>query len=249
MRLAVVGASGRMGEAVLRVAATFPDIEIVCRVSEGDDVGLIVESHAEVAIDFSSPVATRRLAEAAVSAKFAIVTGTTGLDAYTLEALDEASQSTAVFSAANMSVGVEVLRTLVEAAAAMLGSDFDVEIVEAHHRKKVDAPSGTALALAESVRAVHRHHGLVHGREGRPGARPSAEIGMHAIRGGDVIGDHTAFFFGDGERIELTHRASNRDLFARGAVRAARWVVNMPPGRYGMSDLVKMPAGDRARPK
>jgi 4-hydroxy-tetrahydrodipicolinate reductase len=248
MRLAVVGASGRMGEAVLRVVAGYPDIEVVCRVSEGDDVATLAASGAEVAIDFSSPIATCRLAEIAPAAKCAIVTGTTGLDAYAATALDEASQSVAVFAAANMSIGVEVLRTLVAAASAMLGPEFDVEIVEAHHRKKVDAPSGTALAIAESVRAVHRHHALVHGREGRPGARPAAEIGMHAIRGGDVIGDHTAFFFGDGERIELTHRASNRDLFARGAVRAARWVARMPPGRYGMSDLVKMPFSDRARP-
>jgi 4-hydroxy-tetrahydrodipicolinate reductase len=118
-----------------------------------------------------------------------------------------------------------------------LGPSFDVEVVEVHHRAKVDAPSGTAIRLGDVVK--HARHGhYVHGREGRPGPRKPDEVGMHAVRGGDVIGDHTVFFFGDGERIELTHRASSRDLFAHGAVRAAGWIAGKPPGRYRLADIL-----------
>src|SRR5262249_29985584 len=137
----------------------------------------------------------------------------------------------------NMSVGVHVLAALVEKAASALGPAFDVEVVEVHHRAKVDAPSGTAIRLGDVVKKARGSH-YVHGREGRPGPRKPDELGMHAIRGGDVIGDHTVFFFGDGERIELTHRASSRDLFAHGAVRAAAWLAGRGAGRYSLSDVL-----------
>jgi len=241
LRLAVIGASGRMGQAVLRVAAEIPGVDVVARVSLGDDVDLVPAARPHVAIDFSSPGGTRAIAEAAARSPFAIVCGTTGLDDAAERALDAASKRAAVFTAANMSVGVHVLGVLLARAVEMLGPSFDLEIVEAHHRRKVDAPSGTALRLAEVARRARRAGDplhLRHGREGRPGERPPNELGMHALRGGDVIGDHTAFLFGDGERIELTHRASSRDLFARGALRAAVWVSQKPPGRYGMDDLV-----------
>ena len=145
-----------------------------------------------------------------------------------------------------MSVGVHVLASLVEKAMAALGPSFDVEVVEVHHRAKVDAPSGTAIRLGDVVK--HARHGhYVHGREGRPGPRKPDEVGMHAVRGGDVIGDHTVFFFGDGERIELTHRASSRDLFAHGAVRAAGWIAGKPAGRYRLADMLLSGAPGVAR--
>ncbi len=237
-RLAVVGASGRMGQAIVRIARETAGIDVVCEVSEGDDLSAVAKNGAHVAIDFSSPAGTLALAQVAKSTKVALVVGTTGLDDACLRALDEASRVAAVFVAANMSVGVHVLGEAVALAMRMLGEEFDVEIVEAHHRKKVDAPSGTALRLAEVAKSVRGEVPYAHGRQGRPGARPTREIGMHAIRGGDVIGDHTVHLLGDGERLELTHRASNRDLFARGAVRAARWVAGKGPGRYGMADML-----------
>jgi 4-hydroxy-tetrahydrodipicolinate reductase len=138
-----------------------------------------------------------------------------------------------------MSVGVHVLGALAAQAIAMLGPDFDIEVVETHHRMKVDAPSGTAIRLAEIARDARGGARLVHGREGKPGARATSEIGVHAVRGGDVVGDHTVFLLGAGERIELTHRASSRELFASGALRVARWIVGKPPGRYGMVDVLR----------
>ena len=131
-----------------------------------------------------------------------------------------------------------MLGDLVARAIAMLGPDFDIENIEAHHKMKIDAPSGTALRLAEVARDARGAARFVHGREGKPGARASSEIGVHAIRGGDVVGDHTVLLLGSGERIELTHRASSRDLFASGALRVARWIVGQPPGRYGMDDVL-----------
>jgi 4-hydroxy-tetrahydrodipicolinate reductase len=136
-----------------------------------------------------------------------------------------------------MSVGVHAMASLVEKAMQALGPSFDVEVVEVHHRAKVDAPSGTAIRLGDVVKNA-RSARYVHGREGRPGARKSDEVGMHAVRGGDVIGDHTVFFFGDGERIELTHRATNRDLFAHGAVRAAGWIAGKAAGKYRLGDML-----------
>ena len=141
-----------------------------------------------------------------------------------------------------MSLGVFVLSWLSERAAALLGAEFDVEIVEVHHRRKADAPSGTALRLAASVREARQELSLVHGREGKPGARDGGELGMHAVRGGDVIGDHSVHFLGDGERLELTHRATSRDLFAKGALRAAEYLAHKPAGRYGLSDVLGLSA-------
>lgn len=238
IRLAVVGASGKMGEAVLRIARHDADFDIVCEVSEGDDFSAVERARPQVAIDFSRPAGTRALADIAARAGAGVVIGTTGLDSACEHALDEAAKKVPVFAATNMSVGVHVLGVLAERAAKML-EGFDIEIVEAHHKKKVDAPSGTALTLMKILRdARGGDPAVVHGRDGQVGARPSGEIGMHAVRGGDVIGDHTVFFFGEGERIELSHKASSRDLFARGALRAAKWLVTKQPGRYGMRDMM-----------
>ncbi len=238
MRIAVVGARGRMGSTVVRLA-TEQGLEVVAAIDAGDRMTVLSRSGAEVAIDFSSPGATTELADVAAAAGIAIVSGTTGLDEGAFAALNRAAASVAVAWEPNMSVGVHVLGALVASAIRMLGPDVDVEIVEAHHRLKVDAPSGTALRLAEIARGARGGARFVHGREGRPGAREQAEIGIHAMRGGDVIGEHSVHLMGVGERIELVHRASSRDLFAGGALRVARWIAGREPGRYGMADVLR----------
>lgn len=254
--VAVLGASGRMGRAVVRLAHE-AGLEVVLAIAaseHGRDVGelagvgalgtkitgdanALATSGAAVLVDFSAPAALVEAAAVCARAGIAIVSGTTGLDAAAKSALDVVAKGCAVLWEPNMSVGVHVLASLVEQALASLGPSFDVEIVETHHRAKVDAPSGTAIRLGEVVKNA-RQGSYVNGREGRPGPRAAGEIGMHAVRGGDVIGDHTVFFLGDGERIELTHRASSRDLFAHGAVRAAGWIVGRAPGRYRLGDIL-----------
>lgn len=228
-----------MGQTLVRLVKEDPQFELVAVLDRGDPVAALAAYPGAVAIDFSTPAGTRALAEIAPSAGVGIVCGTTGLDAAASEALEAASQHVAVFTAANMSIGVHVLGVLIERAVAMLGPTFDIEIVEAHHRRKVDAPSGTALKLASIAQAARGGGSLVHGRQpAMREARSSDEIGMHAVRGGDVIGDHTLHLLGDGERLELTHRATSRDLFAHGALRAAQWLAAQSPGHYGMGNLL-----------
>jgi 4-hydroxy-tetrahydrodipicolinate reductase len=209
------------------------------------DVTALAASGAQVLIDFSAPAALASACEACAEGGVAIASGTTGLDDAARAALQAASARVPVLWEPNMSIGVHVLASLLERAIAALGPGYDVEVVEAHHRMKVDAPSGTAMRLAEVARSARRGPAFggqeprfVHGREGRPGARTEEEIGVLAMRGGDVIGDHTAFLLGDGERLELTHRASSRDLFARGALRCGRWLVGKPAGRYQLGDVL-----------
>jgi 4-hydroxy-tetrahydrodipicolinate reductase len=257
VRLAVVGASGRMGRAVIRLAHEAGH-ELVCAVGTTDmgrdagelagigpigtcmvdGLGVLEQARAEVAIDFSTPSATFALASVAAAAGTAVVSGTTGLGDDARAALDRAATRVPVLWEPNMSVGVYVLSRLVaEAVAALPG--WDVEVVEIHHKAKTDAPSGTALRIAEAAENARKGPSrLVHGRQGHPGAREADEIGMHALRGGDVVGDHTAYLFGGGERIELTHRATSRDVFAHGALRAAAWIAGRPPGRYTLRDVL-----------
>ena len=255
-RLAVVGASGRMGRAVVRLAVE-ARMELVCAIATtevGRDagelagigpIGTVVADafaalehvRADVVIDFSTPHATLTLAPIAAAAGTAIVSGTTGLGDDARAALDRAAARVPVLWEPNMNLRVHVLSSLV-ARAAMELPDWDVEIVETHHRAKVDAPSGTALRLAEAVQKARAGTRLVHGRHGRPGARSTAEIGMHALRGGDVVGDHEVHLLGGGERIELTHRATSRDVFAHGALRAAAWIVGKTPGTYSLADVL-----------
>jgi 4-hydroxy-tetrahydrodipicolinate reductase len=169
------------------------------------------------------------------------VIGTTGLDERAEAAIDALAARAPVVVAPNMSPGVTLFFHLAARAAELLGPDYDAEIVEMHHRRKVDAPSGTAVRLGEVVaraKGFDPERAVVHGRSGQVGARPREEVGVMTLRGGDVIGDHTLVLAGEGERLELTHRASSRDIFARGAVRAARWVVGQPPGRYDMADVM-----------
>jgi len=259
IRVAVLGANGRMGRVVVRLAHA-AGMKVVCAIGAGDEgrdagelagigaigakvvsgaagLSALATSGAQVLIDFSAPAALVEAAAVCAEAGIALVSGTTGLDDAGKRALDVASAKCAVLWEPNMSVGVHVLASLVAKAMEALGPSFDVEVVEVHHRAKVDAPSGTAIRLGDVVKNARKGR-YAHGREGRPGPRQADEVGMHAVRGGDVIGDHTVFFFGDGERLELTHRASNRDLFAHGAVRAAAWIAGKTPGRYGLADLI-----------
>lgn len=260
MKLALHGATGRMGLAITRLAKAQPDIELVGAACSdldpqiGRDLGEIaglgsigvvtspdVSSAllgAEVVIDFSTASAVAALAQLATRQGVAIVSGTTNLDAAANRALDKASEQVPVLQAGNMSLGIQVLAEAVEHAVRRLGLGYDVEIVELHHRRKIDAPSGTAARLLEAVKKVRPNLNELHGRDGEVGARTSDEVAVVGIRGGDVIGDHTVYLLGDGERLELTHRASNRDLFAVGALRAARFLVGKKPGRYVIADVL-----------
>jgi 4-hydroxy-tetrahydrodipicolinate reductase len=203
-----------------------------------DGLSALETTRADVIVDFSAPPVVLALAPLAASLLIPVVSGTTGLRDDGVEALDQAAKRVALLWEPNMSLGVHVLTRLVSQAVAAL-ADFDIEIVETHHRSKVDAPSGTALRLAEAAqRARASATRVVHGRQGLPGARSSEEIGFHALRGGDVIGDHVVHLLGAGERIELVHRATTRDLFAHGALRAARWIVGRPAGRYALGDVI-----------
>jgi len=261
-RLAVVGASGRMGRAVVRLAVE-SGITIVSAVGASDlgrDVGELagvgpigrgvsdevddlVKANADCVIDFSAPDLCPRVAAAAARGGSALVCGTTGLGEKERTALDHAAAKVPVLWEPNMSIGVFVLSHLVSQAVEMLGDTCDIEIVEAHHKLKVDAPSGTALRLAEvAKRARDSSRGdsssFVTGREGKPGARKPTEIGVLAMRGGDVIGDHHVHLLAHGERIELSHRAQSRELFASGALRAARFIAGKKAGRYGLADVL-----------
>lgn len=217
-------------------ASGYPEIRSMA------DAGELIRS-ADAVLDFSAPEFLRRLLseQGGALAGRALVTGTTGLGAEEERLLDRAAERSPVLTAANFSVGVNVLMVLVERAARALGPEYDVEIVEAHHRRKEDAPSGTALALGAAV-AAGREVDLAtvrrDGRSGRPGARPVSEIGFHAVRGGSVVGEHEVMFIGDLDRVEIVHRAGDRALFASGALRAARWVAGRPAGRYGMRQVL-----------
>lgn len=254
-----------MGLALIRALSTHPTLELVAAGirpgtaamarSHFENAGisfaneLVVEqvaelvSRADAVIDFTSPENTVGLAALAALNQKILVSGTTGLNPGQKEALIRAGESTRVIWSANMSVGVNLLMALVEHTAARLGSEADIEILEMHHRHKVDAPSGTALALGESAargRGVNLHDVWVKSRDGHTGARAVGSIGFATLRGGDVIGDHTVMFASQGERIELSHKASSRDIFARGALVAAEWAAAKPNGFYTMRDVVKL---------
>jgi 4-hydroxy-tetrahydrodipicolinate reductase len=260
MKLALHGATGRMGRAITALAHAAGDIQIVGAAAAANDpnqghdlgelagvgsIGVAVTADvassllgAEVVIDFSVASAVRPLVALAVRSGVAIASGTTNLDAETRGTLSRAAESVPVLWAPNMSLGVQVLAELVEQAVRRLGPGFDAEIVEIHHRRKIDSPSGTAKRLADAVRKVRPSSVELHGRDGDVGARTDAEVAVYGVRGGDVIGDHTVFLLGSGERIELTHRASSRELFAHGALRAARFLAGKKPGTYSISDVL-----------
>ena len=260
-RLVICGIRGRMGQTLTRLIGAREDFCVVAgigrtavdgaaagslgapRVVRVDDAGAVV-GDADMVIDFSSAAATSGLLEHAGSALTgkALLVGTTGLSSQTARELDALAARAAVLTAANFSIGVNLLVALMPRVAAVLDAEhYDVEIVETHHGGKADAPSGTALAFGRAVAAgrnVELAQARCDGRSGAVGARPRGEIGFHAVRGGSVVGEHRVLFLGGRERVELVHEATDRALFAEGALRAARWLAGRAPGRYEMSDVL-----------
>lgn len=229
-----------MGRAVAAAAAAQPDLQITGQIDQGDDLAAVID-RGDVVIDFSVHSATAALAEVCARARVPMVIGTTGHSETERARIRELIAPIPVVWASNFSTGVNTLFWLTRKAAEILGPDFDVEIIELHHRLKKDAPSGTAKTLAEVVAEVRGWDpaaAVRHGRVGIVGERTPTEIGMHAVRAGDIVGEHIVLFGAMGERLELRHIASSRETFARGAIRAARWVVGRPPGLYSMLDVL-----------
>ena len=235
MNIALIG-NGRMGRMIESVCAKDDDLHVAGFVGPGDCEMLEEIENVDVAIDFSYPGNLDMLLENAMARGIPLVIGTTGLTQAQEAQIAAAAQVIPVVRALNFSTGVAVLRRLVSMAAQALGEDFDIEIVETHHNQKEDAPSGTAKALLASADPEGKYQ-VVNGREGRPGKR-GREIGMHAVRGGTVAGEHSVFFYGPMEEIELRHRADSREIFARGAVRAAQFAVSAKPGLYSIDDVL-----------
>lgn len=239
-KIIITGSKGRMGRALVACAAHHPELQVVGQIDQGDDLRAVI-AQGDVVIDFSSHCATPDIAAACAERQKAMVIGTTGHSGEGKARISSFKSKIPIVLASNFSTGVNALFWLTRKAAEILGPGFDLEIVEMHHRLKRDAPSGTARTLAE-ILAAARHQQLQQvarqGRSGIVGERTAEEIGLHSVRGGDVVGDHTVIFAGLGERVELTHKASSRETFANGALRAAQWVVKQKPGLYDMQDVL-----------
>jgi 4-hydroxy-tetrahydrodipicolinate reductase len=239
-KIIITGAKGRMGQMLIAFAARQPQLQIVGQIDLGDDLRTVIDQ-GDVVIDFSLHDATRGIAALCAQRGKAMVIGTTGHSAADQAVIRDHRQVIPLVWASNYSTGVNALFWLTRKAAEILGPGFDLEVVEMHHRHKKDAPSGTATSLAKilaDVRGQQLDEVIRHGRSGITGERTSTEIGMHSLRGGDVVGDHTVIFAAAGERLELTHKAASRETFALGALRAAQWVVRQPPGLYDMQDVL-----------
>lgn len=240
LKILVTGCRGRMGQAVAAACAADPEVVAERQIDAGDDLAANLAA-CDAVVDFSFHGFTGELVDACVAQKKLLVIGTTGHDAATETKIREASKLIPIVFAPNFSVGVNTLFWLTRKAAEILGSDFDLEVVEMHHNKKIDSPSGTARRLAEilcEVEDLSYASDVRHGRFGNVGARTKREVGMHAVRGGDVVGDHTVIYAAQGERVELTHKASSRQTFAQGAVRAAKWLQGKSAGFYDMEDVL-----------
>jgi 4-hydroxy-tetrahydrodipicolinate reductase len=264
-KVTIVGAAGRMGQALVRCTRQTKELQLVAAVEQascplvGKDAGLIAGAGevgipissdlaagvkaADAVIDFSFHEAVPLTIAQAIAHRKAVVIGTTGLNPDERAAVDRGAAAVPIVWAPNMSLGVNLLFSLVEQTAKALGIEYDVEITEAHHRYKKDAPSGTALRLGEKVaegRGQVFRDVAIFGREGLGGERPRGQIGIHAVRAADIIGDHTVLFATEGERVEISHRATTRDAFAKGALRAAQWAVGRQPGLYDMQDVLEL---------
>ncbi len=259
-KLVVVGAAGRMGRRIVALAVESGEFDIIGAVEKqghpdiGKDAGLIAGVGAinieladvftaggDVAIDFSLPESIDKTVDYCLENKAALVSGTTGLNEKQREKIEAASEKTPIIYGTNMSVGMNVLFNLVGKVTTMLGDEYDIEIIEQHHRFKKDAPSGSALTLAENIcEATGReiNESLTHGRSGRDTLRQKGAIGMHAVRAGDIVGVHSVIFGTLGETVTLNHTANSRDTFVRGALRAAKWLVGKEPGLYSMTDVM-----------
>ncbi|MFN0265148.1 4-hydroxy-tetrahydrodipicolinate reductase [Tepidamorphus sp. 3E244] len=263
MRFVVVGAAGRMGQALMRVVSETENCELVGAIErEGSDAigkdsgelaglghnGIAVTddpipcfANCEAVLDFTSPASSVAFAELAAQARIVHVIGTTGIEAEQIRKFDAAGRHARIVRSGNMSLGVNLLAALTKKVAAALDADFDIEIVEMHHKHKVDAPSGTAYMLGEAAaegRGISLDTHGVFSRHGQTGARKRGDIGFATLRGGSVIGDHEAIFAGEGERLTLAHQAGDRSIFARGAVKAAIWAHDKKPGHYSMADVL-----------
>ena len=263
MKLAIAGAAGRMGRVLTRIVNETPGAEVAGGLEPagsphlGADMGelagigrldvaisadpLELFTRIDGLIDFTVPAATLALAELAAQARIVHVIGTTGIDEAGEARIRAAARHARIVKSGNMSLGVNLLASLVRKVAATLGEEYDIEIVEMHHKHKIDAPSGTALMLGEAAakgRGIDLRTRAVRSRDGHTGARAAGDIGFATLRGGSVVGEHTVMFAGETERIELTHKASSREMFARGAVRAAQWAMDKPPGLYAMADVL-----------
>jgi len=263
IRVGIAGCAGRMGQMLLKLLVTAPGVLVVGgterkgshvlgrdlgALTGGEPLGITIGDnpeplfeHADVVVDFTSPSATAQHATLAARTGTAHVIGTTGLDNDQMGAISRAAQRVPIVLASNMSLGINLLEQVIEEVSRILDTDWDIEIIEMHHRHKVDAPSGTALTLGEAAakgRGVQLRRVSKRGRDGQTGPRAKGEIGFSAIRGGDVVGDHTVIFAADGERIEVTHKASNREIFARGAVKAVLWAAGKRAGLYSMKDVL-----------
>jgi 4-hydroxy-tetrahydrodipicolinate reductase len=240
-RVIINGARGRMGQALIACAKADPSsFELSVGLDVGDDLAAALPA-CDAVIDFTHADSTVAVAEACAAAGKILVIGTTGHNDADRARISEIAKKIPVVFAPNFSVGVNTLFWLTRKATEILGPDFDLEVVEMHHRLKKDSPSGTARRLAEilaEARELDYDKNVMHGREGMVGERQKTEIGMHAVRGGDVVGDHTVIYANVGERVELTHKASSRDTFAKGALRAARWAQGQKPGLYDMQDVL-----------
>jgi 4-hydroxy-tetrahydrodipicolinate reductase len=263
MKLAIAGAAGRMGRVLTRIVHETPGAEVAGGIEPkgsphiGSDMGalaglgpldvmitddpLTLLTQVDGIIDFTVPAATLALAELTAQARIVHVIGTTGIDEAGNDRIKAAARHARIVKSGNMSLGVNLLAALVRKVAAALDEDYDIEIVEMHHKHKIDAPSGTALMLGEAAaqgRGIDLKQRSVRTRDGHTGARTAGDIGFATLRGGSVVGEHTVMFAGETERIELTHKASSRDMFARGAVRAALWGFDQKPGLYAMTDVL-----------
>ena len=268
LRIIVAGAAGRMGRTVVRAIHEGIDLALIGALEREDSpwmgqdpgplagcpaAGLTIVAdplplllNADAIVDFSSPAATVELAALAAQARIAHVIGTTGLAEEDLDRIDAAARHAPIVRSGNMSLGVNLLAALTRRAAAALGDEFDIEIVEMHHRMKVDAPSGTALMLGEAAaagRGIQLKGHSVRARDGLTGPRHNGDIGFAALRGGTVVGEHSVIFAGESERLVLTHHAEDRALFAYGALKAARWAQNRRPGLYSMADVLGLKDG------
>ena len=241
-KIAINGSNGRMGQALIEAVKLNPNVSEGSILNRGDDIERVLKDF-DVLIDFTRPEATLDALSICQSAGKAMVIGTTGFSDDALKVIDQASSDIPIVFAPNMSVGVNLTLKLLETTAKVIGADSNIEIVEAHHRHKVDAPSGTALKMGEVIaNALGRDLSdcAVYGREGKEGPRDRQTIGFSSIRGGDVVGEHTVTFFMEGERVEITHKASSRMTYANGAVKASQWLTNQPNGLYSMQDVLDL---------
>lgn len=247
MKVAIAGAGGRMGRTLIEAVMADAELqlsvalEVAGSAALGSEIGGTkvtsdagMVALADVLIDFTRPEGTL----AHLRHARAMVIGTTGFSDAQKKGIADAAKRIPIVMAANFAVGVNAVYKLAETAARILGEGYDVEIIEAHHRHKVDAPSGTALKLGEVIASALKTNDFVHGRHGDTGARPAKQIGFHAIRGGDIVGEHTVIFAGAGERVEVTVRSQSRMTYALGALRAAKWLKGRPPGLYDMGDVL-----------